>query len=467
MRCAGVAKTVVLSYCWPAMQQSLLLQGATVIGSDRETQDDVLLRGGVAEEIDRFVEEYDRVESVKGKLLFPGLIDCHVHFREPGMEHKGNMKSESAAALAGGVTTVCDMPNTDPPTVTIAALADKIRRAEAIPDIDMRFFFGVTQAIHLAAFRELMASTAAEMQRLRKKLAGVKVYMDHSTGDQKIEDALLGDVFAACAEHDVTLVCHCEDSATNEQAAAQNTRSYIAVHSLIRPAQSEMIAIERAIGLARTHGTRLHVAHLSTEGGLDLVRKAKSSEGLHVTCEVTPHHLFLTTEDYEKLGTLAKMNPPLRSYKHRTALWQGIADGTVDCISTDHAPHTLEEKDIDAKRVAHLQAPSGVPGVETMIPLLLSVAGGRWPHPAEQHITCPAFAYKDIVRLCLANPNRIFGLGKREIVEDARVDIVVVDPAAEWTIAAADLHYKCGWTPFEGWTVKGRVERIISSANPS
>lgn len=440
------------------MDKSLLLQGATVIGSDRETQDDVLMRAGVAEEIDRFVEEYDSVESVKDKMLFPGIIDCHVHFREPGMEHKGDMKSEAAAAFAGGVTTVCDMPNTNPATVTVAALADKIRRAEEVEHVDIRFFFGITQEIHLAAFRELMASTAEDMQRLRSRLAGVKVYMEHSTGDQKIEESLLGDVFAACAEHDVTLVCHCEDAATNESAAAQNTRSYIAVHSLIRPAQSEIIAIERAIGLARKHGTRFHVAHLTTEGGLDLVRKAKA-EGLIVTCEVTPHHLFLTTEDYERLGTLAKMNPPLRSYKHRTALWQGITDGTIDCISTDHAPHTLEEK----KAGEELAAPSGVPGVETMLPLLLSVAGGKWPHPAEQHITCPAFSYKDIVRLCVANPSSIFRLGKNEIVEDAKVDIVVVDPAAEWTIKAENLHYKCGWTPFEGWTVKGKVERVISS----
>lgn len=438
------------------MDTSLLLQGATVVGSDRETQDDVLMRAGVAEEIDRFVEEYDEMEDVRGKILLPGLIDCHVHFREPGMEHKGTMKTESAAALAGGVTTACDMPNTDPPTVTVAALADKIRRADEIGGIDLRFFFGITQDIHLATFRELMASTAEEMERLRSRLAGVKVYMDHSTGNQKIEDELLGEVFAACAEHDVTLVCHCEDAAINHAAAAQNTRDYIAVHSLIRPAQSEMVAIERAIGLARTHGTRLHVAHLSTEGGLELVRSAKA-EGLSVTCEVTPHHLFLTTEDYERLDTLAKMNPPLRSYKHRTALWQGIADGTVDCISTDHAPHTLDEK----KTGPSLQAPSGVPGVETMLPLLLSVAGGRWPHPAEQHVTCPAFTYKDIVRLCVANPSAIFRLGKNEIVEDARVEIVVVNPAAEWTITAADLHYKCGWTPFEGWTVKGKVERII------
>jgi dihydroorotase len=440
------------------VKSSLLLHGATVVGSEFETRDDVLVRDGVVEEIDKFVEEFDEEVDVMGKLLFPGLIDCHVHFREPGYEHKADMKSESAAALAGGVTTVCEMPNTNPPTVTAAALADKIRRAEGLP-IDMRFFFGVTQDIHLATLNELMSSTAEESIHLRSRLAGVKIYLDHSTGDQKIADQLLDDVFQACADHKLVLVAHCEDPVINAQAGGQNTRTNVAVHSLLRPAESEAAAITRALGLAKKHGTHLHIAHLSTEQGTMLVRQAKS-EGIRVTCEVTPHHLFLTTEDYERLGTLGKMNPPLRSMKHRFALWQGIIDGTVDCISTDHAPHTLEEK----RSGEELKAPSGVPGVETMLPLLLSVAAGRWPHPAEPHASCPPFTRKDIVRLCVKNPSRIFNLGKSEIEEDHRCNIVIVDPDAEWTITGSALHSKCGWTPFEGWTVKGKVEQVMPAA---
>lgn len=457
---------------------SLLLHGATVVGSDHETRDDVLIRDGVVEEIDRYVEEFDEEVDVAGKLLFPGFIDCHVHFREPGLEHKGDMRSESAAALAGGITTVCEMPNTIPPTVTVAALADKIRRADAIKStgisdlfknsqlvarssqlsLDMRFFFGVTQDIHLATFRELMESSAEESVRLRSRIAGVKIYLDHSTGDQKIADALLDDVFQMCADHKLTIVAHCEDPTINAQEAARNTRTTIAAHSLMRPAESEAVAIERAIALAKKHGTHLHVAHLSTERGAELVRNAKR-EGLPITCEVTPHHLFLTTDDYERLGTLGKMNPPLRSLEHRFALWQGIADGTVDCVSTDHAPHTLEEKQSGEP----LKAPSGVPGVETMIPLLLSVASGHWPHPFEQSMTCPTLSYKDIVRLCHNNPNRIFNLGKSEIEEGKQSAIVVANPEIQWTIKGSELHSKCGWTPFEGWMVKGKVEGIIGA----
>lgn len=439
------------------MNKSLLLHGARVVSAQHDTRDDVLVRDGVVEEVDRFVEEYDEVLDVPGKILMPGLIDCHVHFREPGLEHKADMQTESAAAFAGGVTTVCEMPNTNPPTNTVAALADKIRRAEAIKNVDMRFFFGITQNIHLSTFRDLMEGTSEESKRLRSRLSGVKIYLDHSTGDQKIEQELIDDVFKTCAEHKVVLVAHCEDPETNTAAASQNTRQAIAVHSLIRPAQSEMIAIEKALHIAQKHGTHLHVAHLSTEGGMGLIRDAKKS-GIKVTCEVTPHHLLLTTEDYERLGTLVKMNPPVRSHKHRAGLWQGIIEGVVDCISTDHAPHTLEEK----RTGPELLAPSGVPGVETMLPLLLSIAGGKWPHPTEPWASCPPFTYKDIVRLCMYNPNKIFNLEKNEIEEDKPADIVIIDPDAEWTIEAKNLHAKCGWTPYEGWVVRGKVERVIA-----
>lgn len=437
---------------------SLLLRGGTVIGSDRATQDDVLLRDGRVEEVDRFVEEYDAVEEVGGKLLFPGLVDCHVHFREPGLTHKATMQSEAAASVAGGVTTVCEMPNTVPPTVTVAALADKVRRAEEIDGCDMRFFFGVTEAAHIETLRELFTGESAELRRLRARCAGVKIYFDHSTGNQKIDTSLLDAVFAVCAEKNIVLVAHCEDAETNAQAGAQNVRSNIAVHSLLRPAQSEVVAVERAVALARTHGTRLHIAHLSTEGGVDLVRVAKT-EGLSVTCEVAPHHLFFTTEDYELYGTRIKMNPPVRSHKHRAALWQGIIDRTIDCIATDHAPHTLEEKN----NTEPLAAPSGVPGVETMLPLLLSVAGGKWPHPAEPWASCPPFTYSDIVRLCCSAPSRIFRLGKSEIQEDQRTDIVIVDPATEWVLRGEELHSLCKWTPYDGWVVRGKVERVISA----
>lgn len=432
---------------------SLLLQGGTVVTDRGMAAQDLFVQDGRVLEGDG-TDATERIDA-QGKLLLPGLIDCHVHFRDPGLTHKATMASEAFAARAGGVLTVCEMPNTVPPTVTVAALADKVRRAALINDCDIRFFFGMTEAIHLATFRELMESSAEESQRLRSRVCGVKLYLDHSTGNQKAADEVIADVFAACAQLDVVLVAHCEDPATNAAAALQLQRTDIAAHSLRRPAQAEVIAVENAIALARTHGTKLHVAHLSTEGALDAVKKAKE-EGLPVTCEVTPHHLFLTTDDYETLGTRGKMNPPLRSTEHRDALWRGIEHGIVDCISTDHAPHTLEEKEITPP----LDAPSGVPGVETMVPLLLSVAGGRWPHPSS-HSPVLRFTYQDIVRLCFTHPNDIFSLGKEPLVPGACPSVLMIDPAKQWTIRGQELHSACKWTPFEGWTVKGWVEKVV------
>ena len=435
---------------------SLLLKGGTVVGSDRSIRDDVLLRDGMVEEVDRFVEEYDELEDVSGKLIFPGLMDTHVHFREPGFPEKATMQSEAIAARAGGITAVCDMPNTVPPTVTVEAFADKVQRAAAIKDVEIRFFFGITQQEHLEEFEKLMTGTAPEMKKLRSRLAGVKIFLEQSVGNQKIDPSLLDAVFAACTKHKVVLVAHCEDAEINAQTAAQNTRTGAIVHSLIRPSFSEMAAVKQAVGLAKKNKTHLHIAHVSTEGAVGLIRAAKE-EGVHVTCEVTPHHLFFATDDYERLGGRIKVNPPIRSYKHRTALWQAIQDGVVDCIASDHAPHLLSEKEHSDP----LKAPSGVPGVETLLPLLLSVAHGKWPHPAEPHMSCPEFTVQDIVRLCLVNPAKIFGFRREEIGEDRKADLVIVDPKKEWTIHGEELHSKCKWTPYEGWVVRGKVEKVI------
>lgn len=379
-------------------------------------------------------------------ITLPGLIDCHVHFREPGYEHKATMVSEAASARAGGVLTVCEMPNTNPPTVTIAALADKVRRAAEVTDCDIRFFFGVTTAMHLVTLKELWAAENAELARLKERCCGVKLYLDHSTGNQKVEDELLTDIFAACAAQGIPIIAHCEDPEINRLSLAANSSDAIEMHSVVRPVKSEVRAIEHAIEHVRVSGAALHIAHLSTGEGLARVRSAKA-EGLPVTCEVAPHHLFLTIDDYASLGTLVKMNPPLRTVEDQKALWDGIADGTVDCIATDHAPHTLEEKQAGAP----LSAPSGVPGVETMLPLLLTVAAGDWPHPTSAKPDIPIFRYSDIQTLCFENPNRIFRLNASS---EPRITI---DPDAEWVVRAEHLHTHCNWTPYEGWKVRGRV----------
>jgi dihydroorotase len=321
---------------------------------------------------------------------------------------------------------------------------------------------GATEPQHLLALRDVWRGSSPSLQHLKSRCCGLKLFMDHSTGNQGADERTMEEAFMLCSQLKIPIVVHCEDAALNQSLWDRDIPvpqglSPTAKHSLLRPPESEIIAIERAITLARKHRASLHIAHLSTGGGLTLVARAKN-EGLPVTCEVAPHHLFLTVEDYASLGTLAKMNPPLRSAEDREALWRGIADGTVDCIATDHAPHTLEEKQCSDS----LKAPSGVPGVETMLPLLLSVVAGKWPHPGQGlSIGDWRLAHEDILRLCFENPNRIFGLGKKGIVAGAEANIVVVDPNRAWTIEARHLHSKCSWTPYEGWSVSGRVEQIV------
>ncbi len=440
--------------------KKILIRGGSLVTLEGLKKADVLI--SVTGEIDAVQldvkEKNANVIDAEGKLLFPLLIDCHVHFREPGLEHKGTMETESAAALAGGVGTVCEMPNTIPPTVTVATLADKVRRASHIDGCVLKFFFGVTEALHLQTLRDLWTGTSMELKRLKHHCAGVKLYLDHSTGDQKVDSFIIEDIFQACADLHIPLVAHCEDSEINQRATeALKNVTHIAAHSEMRPPEAEAASIEYALGFVRKYGTAFHIAHLSTKQGIDLVRKAKK-EKLPVTCEVAPHHLFLTIDDYETLGALGKMNPPLRTTEHQGTLWEGIFDGTVDCIATDHAPHTLEEKNASNP----LEAPSGVPGVETMLPLLLSMAAGHFPHPSSPlKAQDSQLTYEDIFRLCFTNPNKIFSLSAPSIAPKEIARIAIVDPDAEWTIKGKNLKSKCGWTPYEGWTMKGRVTGVI------
>lgn len=435
----------------------LVLSGASLVTSEGVVCTDMRIEGGILTEVGPgfSLTGEERIDA-SSSLVFPGLIDCHVHFREPGLTHKEDMMSGAAAAVAGGATTVCEMPNTLPPTVTIEAFTDKVKRAARVKHYDIRFFFGATGHQHLEQFHRLWQEDS--YASLRSRCCGLKLFLDHSTGNLKADLAVIADAFALCTELKVPMVCHCEDSVINAEASRAipiAERGEVASLSLLRPAESEAASIGLAINLARTHGTQLHIAHLSTKQGLMLVRQAKE-DSLSVTCDVTPHHLFLSTEDYESLGTLGKVNPPLRSPEHSQELWAGVLDGTVDCIGSDHAPHTREEK-----ATKHpLDAPSGVPGVETMLPLLLTCASGKHPHPRCSATTPPPITHQDILRLCFTAPNEIFRLGKEGITPGKPLDIITVNLVEEWTIRGSHLLSKCHWTPYEGWRVRGRIRRM-------
>jgi len=418
---------------------TILIRNGRIVRDSKVEQSDVLIEDGTLTRVDTALpENADEVIDATGLLIFPGLIDCHVHFREPGHEDAEDMQSGSASARSGGVTTVCEMPNTNPPTCTREALNAKLERAKNIKDCDIRFFFGVAKREHLEELKKVN----------RDDVCGVKLYLGQSTGNQKVESDVTEEVFKTCAEiglpagqAGLPLVCHCENEEIIKQnEGIKNQESGIRNHSEIRSVEAAVKATTYAIELAAKHGTKLHIAHVSTADEIKLIAQAKSN-GINVTCEVAPHHLFLSVDDYESLGALAKMNPPLRTKDHCSALINAAHDGTIDCIATDHAPHTLRSKQTDNP----LDAPSGVPGVETMLPLLLT----------------NGFTPEEICRLCHTNPNTIFSLGKANISPGKHVSLSLVNPSESWVIHGKELKSRCGWTPYEGLSVLGKVVRTL------
>ncbi|WP_323192076.1 dihydroorotase [Halostella sp. PRR32] len=348
-----------------------------------------------------------------GKRLFPGAIDVHVHFRQPGFAHKETWETGSKSAAAGGVTTVVDQPNTDPPTVTGDTFDEKAALADASL-VDYGINGGVTP------------DWDPDSLFSRRLFALGEVFLADSTGDMGIDAERFADAVERAGREDVSVTVHAEDATLFTEAAKD--RDDADAWSAYRTAEAEAAAVERAVEVGADAAADLHIAHTSTPEGID----AASDAG--VTCEVTPHHLFLSRDDLPDLGTFGRMNPPLRSEQRREAVYDRVADGTVDVIATDHAPHTREEKDASI-----WNAPSGVPGVETMLPLLLEEARqGR-------------FSYERVRDLTAANPAEIFDLPNKGRIEAGRdADLVLFDPDDVHEIQGDDLHSKCGWTPFEG-----------------
>lgn len=369
----------------------------------------------------------ETVYAAHGNLLLPGMIDTHVHFREPGYPHKETWETGSKSAAAGGVTTVVDQPNTDPPTVTESAFDEKLALSRE-SYVDFGLNGGVTPDWEPALLR-------------RSLFALGEVFLADSTGNMGIETDLFSDAIQRATERDITVTVHAEDADLFDATAHE--RDDPDAWSAYRTADAEAAAVERACEVASEHDTRIHIAHASTPEGIDRANKAG------MTCEVTPHHLFLSRDDFADLGTLGRMNPPLRSEERRRNVYDRVANGVVDMIATDHAPHTLSEKDASI-----WDAPSGVPGVETALPLLLEEARQD------------RLSYERVRDLTSANPARVFDLPRKGRIEAGRdADLVLVNPDAAREITGDDLHSKCDWTPFEGrqgvfplWTmVRGSI----------
>lgn len=403
----------------------LKLTGGTVHLPGGPVQAEVGVIAGRIAAIGAVLGDAGETLDCAGLDILPGVIDSQVHFREPGLEHKEDLESGSRAAVLGGVTAVFEMPNTNPNTDSAARIEDKLARARHRMWCDHAFYVGATgeNAEQLAEL-EMMPGTA-----------GVKIFMGASTGSLLVaEDEALARVLAHGRRR---VAIHAEDEARMNARLDERVEGDPASHPVWRDDESAMLATRRIVKLARAAGRRIHVLHVTTPAELEFLGANKDI----ATCEVTPQHLTLAAEEaYPRLGTHAQMNPPIRSAAHREGLWHWLRQGVPDVLGSDHAPHTREEK-----ARTYPASPSGMPGVQTLVPLLLDhVAAGR--------LTLARF-----IDLTSAGPQRIFGLvGKGRIAVGYDADFTVVDLKARWTMAGDWLASRCGWSPFEGMSVTGR-----------
>ncbi|CAN5772238.1 dihydroorotase [soil metagenome] len=407
-----------------AAAYDLKLTGGTVHTPAGPVRADIGIRDGRIVAIGATGDAGETIDCT-GLDILPGVIDTQVHFREPGLVHKEDLESGSRAAVLGGVTAVFEMPNTKPNTDSAEAIQDKLARAHHRMWCDHAFYVGATN--HNAA-------ALAELERL-PGTAGVKIFMGASTGDLLVaEDSSLAQVLASGHRR---VAIHAEDEARMNARASERVPGDAASHPVWRDDESALLATRRILKLARAAGRRIHVLHVTTPAELELLGQHKDI----ATCEVTPQHLTLAGEEaYPRLGTLAQMNPPIRSGAHRDGLWHWLQQGVPDILGSDHAPHTLEEK---AK--PYPDSPSGMPGVQTMLPLMLN-------HVAEGRTTLAR-----VIDLTSAGPQRVFGIiGKGRIAIGYDADFSIVDLKARWTIEESWLASRSGWSPFTGMTLTGR-----------
>lgn len=404
----------------------LIIRGGTVWTPSGPDQTDIAVSGGRIAAFGSFAEGLGAQElGARGLMVLPGIVDTQVHFREPGLEHKEDLESGTRAAALGGVTAVFEMPNTNPSTTTAEAMADKLRRAQGRTWTDHAFFVGAA-ADNVADL--------AELERL-PGVSGVKVFMGSSTGSLLVEDdETLRNVLRSGRRR---VAIHAEDEPRlRERKALLDDTTGAAQHPYLRDAETAIRATTRIMRLARETGRRIHVLHITTADEVLLLAANKDL----VTCEVTPQHLTLSAPDcYERLGSLAQMNPPIREGVHTSGLWQGVREGVFDVIGSDHAPHTAEEK---AK--AYPASPSGMPGVQTLLPLMLD------------HVNAGRLTLARLVDLLCSGPARIYNIaGKGRIALGYDADFTLVDLAAQREIEKDWLASKSGWSPFEGMHVTG------------
>ena len=412
----------------------LLIRNARLVNEGREFEGDLRVAGDRIEQIGTGLaaREGETVHDAAGRWLLPGVIDAQVHFREPGMEWKGDLDTEPAAAVAGGVTSFLEMPNTKPPALDAATLEDKYRRATGRSRANFGFYFGASND-NLENVKRIDPATTP----------GLKIFMGASTGNMLVDDPdILDAMFRECR---VPIITHCEDTPMIDANLAAARAKYgddvpVELHGEIRSREACIKSTKLALALARKHGTQLHVLHISTAEELALFEPGPV-EGKRITAETCVHFLHFARADYATRGNFIKCNPAIKEASDRAAILRAVADDRIDVLATDHAPHTLEEKS-----QPYLQAPSGLPLVQDFLSCALDkVHAGHFslPHLVKKIAHAPALR---------------FGIRERGFLREGYfADLVLVDADAPYTVRREDVLSKCGWSPFEGERFRSRV----------
>lgn len=377
---------------------------------------------------DASLPDADKVIDAQGNYVLPGLIDVHVHFREPGASSKEDWSTGSSAAAAGGVTTVLDMPNTQPSTTTIQHLNEKRKIARSKAIVDYGFHFGAS------------VDNLNELSKLGNDIASVKFYMSTTTGNLKVDnDAIIFEEFKILKDKKILTTTHAENRDMVQywfEKLKEKEKIDALDYANSRPNICAADALNRMVFLSKMAGNSVHFCHVSTKEEVEILKNSKNSR---VTAEVTPHHLFLTKKDITELGNYSKVNPPLRSGEDQRELWGAIHSGVIDIIATDHAPHLPESKEREI-----LLASAGMPGLETMLPLLLN------------EVNKGNLTLVELSRLIALNPAKIFRIKNKGMIKEGYdADLTIIDLKKEARVDNSRLFTKCGWSPFDGWKLRG------------
>lgn len=414
----------------------ILIKNAKIVNEGSIFEGDVLIENDLIVEISDSISLKTsdcKVIDAEGSYLIPGAIDDQVHFREPGLTHKGDIESESRAAIAGGITSFIEQPNTVPNAVTQEILEDKYVIASEKSFANYSFMMGATND----NLEEVLKTNP-------KNVAGIKIFLGSSTGNMLVDkEETLEKIFSSTP---MLIAVHCEDETTIQNNLAEFKEKYgddipVTAHHLIRSAEACYISSSKAVALAKKTGARLHIFHLSTAKEMELFTNKIPLEDKKITAEVCVHHLWFTDEDYKTKGNFIKWNPAVKTAEDRAELWKALNDGRIDVIATDHAPHTREEK-----MQSYLKAPSGGPLVQHAVVAMF-----------EAHHQGKITVEKIVEKMC-HNPAKIFKIEKRGFIKEGYfADLVIVNPSLPWSVKPENILYKCGWSPFENFTFKSRI----------